>query len=364
MASHDTDTDDFLLRLSLSHDLTRRQKKSLCQPHPSRHAMPWIPAPIRQTLAQVDKQALLAAQHWLKHPRHHLLTIHSPNYPERLKQIDDPPPFLYIDGQLDSLTENTIALVGSRNPTPPGRQLAAELSMQLCQVPMTTCSGLALGIDACVHQATLNSGGQTIAVLGCGINVRYPRANQKLFQSIPEHGAIISEYPWGSPPKRHHFPQRNRLISGLSLGVIVVEASLRSGSLITAKWALEQNREIFAIPGPIHSPLHKGCHFLIKQGAKLVESVEDIVVELPAKAAHALPRAVEVRKKSIQNNKKELDGCKQMLIEYLQSQPASLAQLQMQGLMPVPILAKTLIDWEVDGKIQQHNGKYFWKRSQ
>lgn len=311
MSTHDTARTDYLLRLSLSQKLTHSQRHrllslpdlvSLQRCRNGQLKQFGIKPEDQQALCALDSPWLQSAQQWLEQPLCQLIDFHDKQYPEHLRQIDLPPPLLYIHGNPDCLSQPSLAYVGSRNPSQLGRQMAYELSYLTSQAGLTTVSGLALGIDACAHRAAIDAKCATVAILGTGINRQYPRRNQSLFEQIAANGgALVSELPWGSPPRRHHFPLRNRIISGLSLGIVVVEASLRSGSLITAKWALAQNREIFALPGFAKHALSKGCHFLIKQGAKLVESVEDIVVELPSMTTQIRPDNAFVEKKCIQN---------------------------------------------------------------
>lgn len=273
MLTHDTARNEYLLRLSLCPDLTDAQKLPLTALNTK---------PQRTRLDNINRQRLNAAKAWLEQDHHHIIGYHDPAYPEPLRHIDHPPPLLYINGDATVLSQPHLGYVGCRNPSRSGLELAYQLSYQTSQLGWISTSGLAMGIDGRAHVAALDAGCTTIAVLGCGIDRCYPKCHQELQQRIAKAGAVITEFPWGSAPQRHHFPLRNRIISGLSVGIVVIEASLRSGSLITARYALEQNREVFAVPGSPKHALSKGCHFLIKQGAKLVESVEDIVVELPS----------------------------------------------------------------------------------
>ena len=204
-----------------------------------------------------------------------------PVYPALLRHTGSAPPLLFVRGNTAVLGDTQLAIVGARNATAGGLKLAAAFARQLCEQGLTITSGLALGIDAAAHQGAL-AAGTTIAVLGTGIDVIYPRSHVALAQQILERGAIVSELAPGSPARREHFPRRNRLISGLSRGVLVVEAAVQSGSLITAHFAAEQGREVFAVPGSIHNPLARGCHALIRNGATLVESIDDILAELGA----------------------------------------------------------------------------------
>lgn len=216
---------------------------------------------------------------WLAQDNNHLITLAHPHYPKRLLEINEPPPLLYAKGQLAVLALPCIAVVGSRHATPPGEHTAAQFAQSLCQSGYCVVSGLALGIDGAAHRGALQANGATIAVVGTGLDMVYPAKHKPLAHQIVARGLIVSEYPLGTPSIPYHFPKRNRIISGLAEGCLVVEANIDSGSLITARLALEQGREVFAIPGSIHSPVAKGCHALIKQGAKLVESTEDILSE-------------------------------------------------------------------------------------
>ena len=221
-----------------------------------------------------------AALAWLSLPNHHLLTLDHPAYPEDLRQIADRPFLLYAVGRIELLAGPAVAIVGSRNASLQGLSNAGNFGYALSDAGMTIVSGMALGIDAAAHEGGLRGAASTIAVIGTGADRIYPRRNEKLARRIAEEGCIISEYSLGTPPLSANFPRRNRIISGLSCGVLVVEAAAESGSLITAHVAADQGRDVFAIPGSIHAPLSKGCHKLIKEGAKLVESVGDLLSEL------------------------------------------------------------------------------------
>ena len=239
--------------------------------------------------------ALVArALDWAAGPAHWIVTLADETYPRALLEIPDPPPVLYVHGRVQLLQQPAIAVVGSRNASAQGENNAAAFASSLSQVGLTIVSGLALGIDAAAHRGGLAGAGSTIAVLGTGIDVVYPTRNAELAAEIARSGALISEFALGTPAAAQNFPRRNRLISGLARGCLVVEAALASGSLITARAAADQGRDVFAIPGSIHSPLSKGCHALIKAGAKLVESAEDVLAELsgfrPSGYAHTTQR--------------------------------------------------------------------------
>ncbi len=224
---------------------------------------------------------------WASQPANHVITLADDDYPPRLLEIADPPILLYAIGRIALLQATSIAVVGSRNATPQGLDNAEQFSAALCAAGLTIISGLALGIDTAAHRGCLQTAkanpagaGATVAVIGTGADIVYPSRNRSLAHEIADAGCIVSEYALGTPAIASNFPRRNRIISGLSSGVLVVEAAAQSGSLITARMAAEQGRDVFAIPGSIHSPLSKGCHQLIKQGAKLVESAQDVIEEL------------------------------------------------------------------------------------
>ena len=229
-----------------------------------------------EVFQQVQQDITYAEVHGI-----HFLDSSDNLYPELLRQIKRPPPILFVRGDPLALSLPQIAVVGSRSPTPPGKKTAHDFSATLAASGFAITSGLALGVDASAHQGALSVGGRTVAVLGSGIDQVYPYRNQPLAEDIiAKGGALVSEFPLGTSALPANFPQRNRIISGLSCGTLVVEAALKSGSLITARYALQQSREVFAIPGSIHSPVSKGCHDLIKSGAKLVETAQDVVDEL------------------------------------------------------------------------------------
>lgn len=239
-------------------------------------------APVSATVSALIEQT----QTWASQPGNHVLTLADADYPPALLEIPDPPILLYAKGRVDLLSRPSLAVVGSRNATTQGIVNAEKFSEALCLAGLSIVSGMALGIDTAAHYGGLlaikqtPTAGSTIAVIGTGADLVYPARNRSLAHQIAEVGCILSEYPLGMPAIASNFPRRNRIISGLARGVLVVEAALQSGSLITARMAAEQGRDMFAIPGSIHSPLSKGCHLLIKQGAKLVESAQDILEEL------------------------------------------------------------------------------------
>lgn len=236
--------------------------------------------------------AIRASLDWSEQPHCHLLTLAHPAYPARLLQSADPPPVLWAQGRLELLAGAALAMVGSRSATRGGIETARSFARSLGEQGVTIVSGLAQGIDAAAHRGALDTAGGTVAVLGTGTDRVYPRQQAALAAAIAQHGLLLSELPPGTEPRRGAFPRRNRLIAGLSLGVLVVEAAVQSGSLITARLAADLGRDVFAMPGSIHSPTAKGCHLLIKQGARLVESVADVLSELGLDTfAEPTPRA-------------------------------------------------------------------------
>jgi DNA processing protein len=294
-------------------------------------------------LALIEK-----TKNWLKNPLHSLLTQQDPDYPSLLKEIHSAPPLLYVQGNKSLLNYPQIALVGSRMPSPYGIESAKKFAMELCEAGLVITSGLALGIDAASHEGALKINGATIAVLGCGLNQIYPKRHEKLAREIiTAGGAVISEFPLTMPPCRENFPIRNRIISGLSLGTLVVEASLKSGSLITARLANEFGREVFAIPGTVRNSLARGCHFLIKQGAKLVETTEDILEELalkPASSNSLLPQALSEEALDLDENCAKLFNC-------MDDTPLSMDQLSERSGFETAQVSSLLIFLELKGYI-------------
>ena len=217
---------------------------------------------------------------WLEHPNHAMVALGDPAYPPLLLETESPPPLLYVVGSIDLLRAPAVAVVGSRNATAQGASNAENFSKSLSQSGLCIVSGMALGIDTAAHRGGLAGAGKSVAVVGTGLDRVYPARNKELAHQLAQHGALVSEFPLGTPALANNFPRRNRIISGLSRGCLVVEAAVSSGSLITARLASEQGRDVFAIPGSIHSALSKGCHQLIKQGAKLVERAEDVLEEI------------------------------------------------------------------------------------
>lgn len=263
-----------------------------------------FPEKIVTQLQKIDWSIVDDELDWAAQKNHRVITVQDVSYPALLREIDMPPLLLYVAGQVDYLNQWQLAMVGSRNPTPIGEEIAQRFSQYLAKKGLIITSGLAVGIDAASHKGAMATG-QTIAVLGSGLKHIYPMIHQGLAEQIMEYGAVISEFPLKTQPRRENFPRRNRVISGLSLGVLVVEAALQSGSLITARFANEQGREVFAIPGSIHNPLSKGCHHLIRKGAKLVETAQDIIEELDALVEFVASKQTSQIKQTKQEKKEE-----------------------------------------------------------
>ncbi len=295
---------------------------------------------------------------WLVEEDSHLVSILDDAYPDLLREIPDPPALLYIKGNPTVLSLPQLAVVGSRNPTHGGIANAKAFAGTLVSAGLLVTSGMALGIDAAAHIGALDAGGNSIAVTGTGIDRIYPAGNHALAHRIVEHGALVSEYPLATPPLRENFPRRNRIISGLSLGVLVVEAALRSGSLITARLANEQGREVFSIPGSVHSPQSKGCHQLIRQGAKLVETATDIMEELGPLVA-TLRQVIETSGETNPVVVSEDKSANFELLEYLGFDPIDINTLvERSGLTPEAI-SSMLLKMELAGHVQVcAGGKY------
>ncbi|QBZ82162.1 DNA processing protein DprA [Hydrogenovibrio crunogenus] len=295
---------------------------------------------------------------WSHQPEQTILTLEDASYPELLKRISDPPILLYVRGDVSLLSEPQLAIVGSRNASKQGRLTAMDFAQYLASVGLTITSGLASGIDKAAHDGALqaeasNSDGMqgtTVAVVATGLDRVYPAANRELARQIAQNGALVSEYPLGTKPMAHFFPQRNRIISGLSVGTLVVEAALKSGSLITARTAVEQDREVFAVPGSINNPQAKGCHQLIRQGAKLVESGQDILEELSAILQLSLNAPSNAQEAPYnEKNKEEEPG---NLLRYIEFDPIGLDELAVLSKLPVSDIQSQLLMLELDGRIE------------
>jgi len=295
---------------------------------------------------------------WQSDTRHHIVAQGDDRFPQLLGQIPNAPLLLYVDGDADILQLPALAIVGSRNPTKGGERNAYEFAQHLAGVGFTIVSGLAQGIDTAAHRGALAAGGKTIAFLGHGIDRIYPASNQALAEEIAASGALVSEFPLGTHPGRELFPQRNRLISGLSLGTLVVEAARRSGSLITARLAGEQGREVFALPGSIHNPLARGCHQLIRQGAKLVETSDDIVAEIAPLAGQLLQNTMESTSKenSTGSGTDELGSEYVQLLNYIGHDPIGVDDLATNSGLTIDQVSSMLLILELHGEIESLSG--------
>jgi DNA processing protein len=329
-----------------------------------------------------------AAAAWCALPGNHVVTLADAAYPQQLLTIADPPLLLYVRGDPAVLSRPGLAVVGARSASSGGVENAMAFSRHLAAHGWSIVSGLALGIDAAAHEGALGAGpagGGTVAVLGCGVDVVYPRQNGELAERIARHGALVSEYPLGMPPMKHHFPQRNRLVAGLARGVLVVEAAAQSGSLITARLAADSGREVFAIPGSIHSPLSRGCHALIRQGAKLVETAKDITDELsgavtpagssssawrPSRTASAdaprrstpktpVPRRLPPEPAAAVASVVPASDEGERVLAALGHDPVDLDTLHQRTGVAVASLTMHLLEWELAGIVERRPGGHF-----
>ncbi len=349
------------LRLSLlpglGHQSLRKLLLALGSPEAVLSAsQPTLRAIVSQKIASAisnggaDRSAWVAVEPWLEDPVNRIITLADAEYPKSLLEIPDPPALLYAKGRLDLIKRRGLAIVGSRNATAQGIINAQAFAETLSAAGMTIISGLALGVDAAAHRGGLASTGSTVAVVGTGLDVVYPARNRDLAHRIAKQGALISEFPLGTPALAANFPRRNRLICGLSEGCLIVEAAISSGSLITARLAAEQGRDVFAIPGSIHSPLSKGCHALIKQGAKLVESAQDVLEELGLQ--HSSQQALSPGTANDDDHP---------LLKHFGFEPVDIDTLQLRSGLPINSINTALTELEVAGTIAALPGNR-WQR--
>jgi DNA processing protein len=318
-----------------------------------------LPDSTIEALRKPDVQAIERDLEWQGKPGNRIITCHDPDYPALLQEISDPPPLIYIHGNIEILQEPQLAMVGSRNPTATGRQTALDFARHLSAAGLVITSGLALGIDAAGHQGALDADSPTIAVMGTGLDRVYPARHRDLARQIAEIGILVSEFPPGTPPRAENFPRRNRIISGLSLGTLVVEAAIRSGSLISARYALEQGREVFAIPGSIHNPLARGCHHLIRQGAKLVETAQDIMDELGALAITLAPGTLTTRTPTGKETTPQLDEDYAQLLESIGFENTSIDMLVKTTHLTPAEVSSMLLQLEMNGYIAANPGGFY-----
>ncbi len=314
---------------------------------------------LSEKLTTVQQSRAFATELEHLHPPHTtLLTFLDPFYPSALRWIPEPPLVLYMRGTLHERNRFAVAVVGSRKPSNYGKVVAQRLSTALAQHGYTVVSGLARGIDSQAHQGTLEAGGETLAVLGSGLNVIYPPENRRLYDRIKEHGAVLSEFPFDTKPDRWNFPRRNRIISGLSLGTLVIEAAASSGALHTARHALEQGREVFAVPGRIDAPNSRGTNGLIKGGAKLVERIEDILDEFP-ETIRAGVQALPLSAPSGEPSQAALGPQEAQVLALIHAEETHIDTLIQASQLPAHVVASILMTLELRGLIQQFPGKFF-----
>lgn len=345
-------------------------------------------------LLQPDRLLIARAEDWLTEPGHHLVGWRQPDYPSLLDRIGNPPLGLFVAGDPALLWHPAVAVVGSRHPSPHGREHAADFARAFARSGLTVSSGLAAGIDTAAHGATLAVDGRTLAVLGTGTDVAYPRGNTRLLAQIAERGAVVSEYLPGTGPRKEHFPARNRILAGLSLGTLVVEAAERSGALITARLAADAGREVFALPGSIHNPLARGCHRLLREGVGLAESPQEVIAALrpmaerlaedlrerlasptsptagPIRrhthvtaAQHDQARPVRADDEGVETVSADNNLAYKTLWRALGDDPTDMDQLTRRtGLTPA-ILSSMLLIMELDGRVATQHGRYYRAQS-
>lgn len=318
-----------------------------------------LPPAARRALHCPDRARIEHDRRWMEREHIELIDARSARYPARLAHIPDAPALLYVKGVASCLQAPQLAIVGSRHPTEAGRRCAREFAAHLSKAGLTITSGLAYGIDAASHEGALAGAGQTIAVLGTGLDQIYPPMHRELALRIADHGALVSELPPGSPPLKFNFPRRNRLISGLSLGLLVVEAARASGSLITARLAGDQGREVFAVPGSIHNPLARGCHALIRAGAKLVEEAGDILEELRITPTEQLLMHFQEGCPKPAGGGRTLDKDYKILLDAIGFESTTLDELVNRTGLPSQSVASMLLMLELEGAVGiQAGGQY------
>ncbi len=314
--------------------------------HEQRKTSGLFKKPTLEYFSNANSSLVQADLDWLKGDDCYIVSLIDTNYPSLLKTIADPPPLLYVRGNVECLSDSQLAIVGSRNPTPGGRDNAYQFAYDIAKQGVTITSGMASGIDAQAHIGALEAGANTIAVCGTGLDRIYPAKHKSLAHQISKQGALVSEFPIGTSPIASNFPRRNRIISGLSLGTLVVEASIKSGTMITAKLAADQCREVFAIPSSIHNTLSEGCHYLIKQGAQLTDGINDILGEIQP--------GFETLKNT--QNTKEIDKSASVLLKCLSYEPLTVDELVEKTSLSPQIVTQELLLLELENRITKTAG--------
>ena len=314
------------------------------------------------SLRNIPAEKIKADLAWLKDDKHHILCFDDSKYPQSLRRLPDAPPLLFVKGDITLLDDPQIAIVGSRNPTPSGKKIAYDFARSLAEIGLLVNSGMARGIDSAAHNGALDSGSPSLAVIATGQDIIYPAENKPLAQKLADNGVIVSEFPCGTPPHSSNFPRRNRIISGLAIGVLVVEAKFKSGALITARYANEQGKEVFAIPGSIHNPVSKGCHRLIKEGAMLVETTNDILLQLKShinlneRDTSSTDQAKSPTENLDRNN--TLEDEHSALLEQMGYDPVTADQLAERTGKPIAEIASILLILELENHISNQGGFY------
>lgn len=292
---------------------------------------------------------------WLSHDQHSLVTFHDNAYPDLLKHVSPPPLALFIQGDESLLHDHQVSIVGSRRPTLVGQKMSHNLAAGLAELGIVVTSGMALGVDANAHQGALSVTGKTIAVMGCGLDRVYPARNKTLFSQIAREGLLVSEYPVGTPPHHYNFPERNRIVSGLAHGVVIVEAALKSGTMITARLAMEQNREVFVVPGSVVNKQYEGSHQLIKQGAILVQEVNDILHELSL----TLQQKADTTEQKANEKESETERNEHSLLEFIEYEPTLIDDIIFASGLTAEKVSAMLVVLEIEGQVGVTNeGRY------
>ncbi len=319
-----------------------------------------LPQSIKQSFIKPNFKSIESDLRWLEKNNNHILTIEDDLYPPLLKNTDSPPPMLFITGDKNILLQPQLAVVGSRNATPVGLNNTTLFCKNLANNGLVITSGMALGIDGAAHNAAISVNGKTIAVMGTGLDSVYPARHKELAHEISKNGALVSEFPTNTKPNAYNFPRRNRIICGLSLGTLVVEAAIQSGTLITARQTMEINRPVMAIPGSIHSPMAKGCHLLIKQGAKLIESAQEILEELTP-LAHSLSYQINEKLSALENKQttENLDNTHLAILEHIMYEATPIDEIISNSQRSAQEVTSILLLLELENKIKALPGAQY-----